>query len=267
MSRHVNPLFNLFQIDIREGSKGIDLDQYENNSEWRLIDSNAYVELESDEAAVIYTLTIQRKPLYMVKTVILPVVMLSVLNLFVFVLPCDSGEKASYAVTVFLAFAVFLTIISSLMPANSEHVSVFAVYIIILTVQSTLITVLAVAMIRLSQFKSPVPWPIVKFVNLMYCQPCRKKSTKIKPAKDSKKDENDVVSNETFTSKQHEGIPIKDDAFNVKVMESNDDTAEEDDCDWEKVTNALDIFFFCFFVLVTVLSSLVCLLYAASAAV
>ena len=243
---------------MREGAKGIDLYEYQNNSEWSLIDSNAYVEQESDEAAVIYTLKIQRKPRYMVLTIILPVIMLSILNLFVFWLPCDSGEKASYAVTVFLSFAVFLTIISSLMPANSETTSIFAVYIIILTIQSTLITVLALAMIRLSQFSSPVPWPIVKFVNLMYCQSCRKKTTKIKPAKESKKGENDVVLDETFTNKHNEGILIKDD----DMPEKN----KEDDCNWEKVTNALDIFLFCFFVLVTVVSSIVCLVLASAAA-
>ena len=156
------------------GKNGLDLSQYSPNSEWDIIDSIETVEEETNEASVIYTLKIERKPRYMVLSVILPFVMLSVLNLFVFVLPCDSGEKASYAITVFLAFTVFLTIISSALPRNSKTLSKFLVYIVILTVQSTLITITALVVIRIRQLESPVPKIVVRITNFLHCECCSK---------------------------------------------------------------------------------------------
>jgi hypothetical protein len=89
-----------------------------------------------------------RKPLYYVLNMILPVVLLSILNIFVFVLPAASGEKSGYAMTVFLAFAVFLTIISTNLPENSE-VSFLSAYMALQVVQSTIITLLTMLQLRL----------------------------------------------------------------------------------------------------------------------
>ena len=243
------------------GSKGIDLEQYSSNSEWDLIDSIATVEEESDEASVIYTLKIKRKPRYMVLSVILPIVMLSVLNLFVFVLPCDSGEKASYAVTVFLAFAVFLTIISSALPRNSESLSIFSVYIIILTVQSTLITMTALVVVRIRQFESPVPKIVVRITNFLHCECCRKERNAVIPEDANVSSNGSVPPMEGFINKKLP--PEKLD----KTNNNDDDDTTHDTCDWEKVANGLDRLFFCFYTFVTLVSSLVCMIYASSAAI
>ena len=251
------------------GSGGIDLEKYQTNSEWDMIDSSATVEEESDEAVVIFTLKIKRKPRYMILSVILPIIMLSVLNLFVFVLPCDSGEKASYAITVFLAFAVFLTIISSALPNNSESLSIFSVYIIILTVQSTLISMLALIVLRLRQFESPVPWFVARFVDIMFCQCCKRERSKIKPVFEQNA-ENGVLVNGDFHNQRNNDDQIKrvkTELFNVNAKEGNYEVTEKDNtdvCDWKRVANALDIFFFCFFALVTLVSSLGCMLYAST---
>jgi len=45
---------------------------------------------------------------------------MSILNVFVFLLPADSGERVGYAITVLLAIAVFLTISSDSLPATSN---------------------------------------------------------------------------------------------------------------------------------------------------
>lgn len=249
------------EVYMQGGSKGIDLEQYSSNSEWDLIDSIATVEEESDEASVIYTLKIKRKPRYMVLSVILPIVMLSVLNLFVFVLPCDSGEKASYAVTVFLAFAVFLTIISSALPRNSESLSIFSVYIIILTVQSTLITMTALVVVRIRQFESPVPKIVVRITNFLHCECCRKERNAVIPEDANVSSNGSVPPMEGFINKKLP--PEKLD----KTNNNDDDDTTHDTCDWKKVANGLDRLFFCFYTFVTLVSSLVCMIYASSAAI
>ena len=82
------------------------------------------------DSTVTFTLNLRRKPLYYVMNLILPVVLLGVISLLVFVIPADAGEKMSFAVTVFLSFAVFLSIISMQLPVNSENTSLLGVYLV-----------------------------------------------------------------------------------------------------------------------------------------
>ena len=49
--------------------------------------------------------------------------MLSLLNVLVFILPADCGERMALAVTVLLSFTVYLGIISDSMPKTSESLS------------------------------------------------------------------------------------------------------------------------------------------------
>ena len=227
-----------------KGSSGIDLEHFQSNSEWDLIDSEAAVEADSDGASVTYTLKIQRKPRYTILSIIIPIIMLSVLNSFVFVLPCDSGEKASYAITVFLAFAVFLTVVSSTLPTNSESLSILSVYIIILTVQSTVITITTLLIIRLRQFESPVPIVVNRFVDILRCQCKRRQHDKVAP-------ETDIPPETNFHSSKPD-------------LNTTEKSIEDHQNDWKGVAYALDLLFFCIYSLITFASSVVCLVYASS---
>lgn len=67
---------------------------------------------------------------------------LSVLNLFCFGVPIESGEKMGFCMAIFLTFAVFLTIINDSMPKSSDKVPYFTVYLITQLVVSGLVVVL-----------------------------------------------------------------------------------------------------------------------------
>lgn len=69
-----------------------------------------------------------KRVLYVLNTII-PVVMLSLLNVLVFLLPASSGEKMALAVTVLLSFTVYLSIISEVMPKTSESISILGEYL------------------------------------------------------------------------------------------------------------------------------------------
>ena len=83
--------------------------------------------------------------------------LLSVLNVFVFVLPVESGEKASFVVTVFLSLVVFLTVVSSKLPENSDKISLLNIYVFTSTVMSTLIAVLTTILIRVHNRNTSIP--------------------------------------------------------------------------------------------------------------
>ena len=258
--------------------KAVFLDEFQTNSEWDLIDSSVAENVDDQRAGLIFTLKLKRKPLYTILTVISPIWMLSILNIFVFMLPCDSGEKASYAVTVFLAFAVFLSIISSSLPTNSESISIMSIYIVILTFQSTIITMIALTEIRVRQFESPVPGVIVWFSDIMHFR-ChkRKEKTKVVPITVDSHDEKNIetirfgegrnANNNREVRNNMTGIAGE---MSITLTQEKDEGKEhfnEAVCDWKTVTNALDRFLFCFFAMNTLVSSLVCYLYASTGSV
>ena len=234
-----------------EGTSGIDTFDFENNSIWDLVSSNAFVEQEKYEASVKFTLTLKRKPRYTILNIILPLIMLSILNVLVFALPCDSGEKASYAITVFLSFAVFLTIVSSQLPANSDTISLFSVYLIIQTVQSTLITVVSLILIRISNFDSDtrIPKVLAYMVACVNCKVCTNHAGKIEP---TQKNENVQIT-------------TMDEGFENRHTNIDDPTIPiEQQCTWKQVVNAFDFVFTIIFSLSTFLSTVICLALAAN---
>ncbi|KAH3697948.1 hypothetical protein DPMN_085460 [Dreissena polymorpha] len=71
---------------------------------------------------IIFEVNLKRKPTHVVINIITPLIVLITLNAWVFLLPERSGEKTGYAVSVFLSFMVFETIIQATLPVNSENV-------------------------------------------------------------------------------------------------------------------------------------------------
>lgn len=110
------------------------------------------IRTEADEGSAIHilcSLTLRRNPTYFILNIILPIVILSIMNTSVFILPVQSGEKASFVITVFLSLAVFLTIVSSNLPENTDKVSILNVYVFICTLLSVLIAILTIIQIRI----------------------------------------------------------------------------------------------------------------------
>lgn len=63
---------------------------------------------------------LQRKPVYYVLNVILPILVLSLIALLVFWLPAGSGEKVGLAVTVVLSFTVAQDTMGNIVPKTSD---------------------------------------------------------------------------------------------------------------------------------------------------
>ncbi|XP_063420056.1 acetylcholine receptor subunit alpha-like [Mytilus trossulus] len=84
---------------------------------WEFIGSS--VTKRKDLQLLTYSMKLKRHSMFFVFNLILPISMMIILNIFVFLLPTESGERVGYAVTVLLAIAVFLTISSENLPATS----------------------------------------------------------------------------------------------------------------------------------------------------
>ncbi|KAH3746523.1 hypothetical protein DPMN_180931 [Dreissena polymorpha] len=106
--------------------------------------------INTDFSEIVFEVKLKRKPGFYITNIIIPVILLSILNTFSFVLPITSGERASFSVTVFLSLAVFLTIVAATLPTNSYNVSLLSVFLILMTVSSTLIVDLCLVEARLA---------------------------------------------------------------------------------------------------------------------
>uniref|UniRef100_K1R6V2 Acetylcholine receptor subunit delta n=1 Tax=Magallana gigas TaxID=29159 RepID=K1R6V2_MAGGI len=108
--------FNKYEVNVTHFDDfPVNFNDFVENSVWSIVSTGSSASPESEvDSEVTFILHLRRKPLYYVMNLILPVVLLGVLNLLVFVIPADAGEKMSFAMTVFLSFAVFLSIIKTL---------------------------------------------------------------------------------------------------------------------------------------------------------
>ena len=140
-------------------NKGLIMTSYGENSEWSIKSTSAANFETTTSSGVTFTINMKRKPLFYLLNILLPVIMLAVLNAFVFALPASSGEKTGFAVTAFLAFAVFLTIISAELPKTADTVSTFSAYLFMITFISAFIAMITIVELRLFAREVEVPVP------------------------------------------------------------------------------------------------------------
>ncbi|XP_062583244.1 neuronal acetylcholine receptor subunit alpha-3-like [Saccostrea cucullata] len=132
-----------------------DTTYYSPNAQWTL--QKALMKravLEHFDNLIEIRLILKRKSLYFIINMLAPILLLSLLNPLVFALPVESGERVSYAITIFLSFAVFMTLLSDNIPKSSEPMSLMSYFLIITMSMSTLISVLAVVTMRF-HFRDP----------------------------------------------------------------------------------------------------------------
>ncbi|XP_046369805.2 acetylcholine receptor subunit beta-like [Haliotis rufescens] len=137
-------------INITAGRVEIETSMYRPNGEWEIIgkSKDSILHTFTDDVIqteIVFTFVFKRKYLYYIITNILPVMLLSVLNLGVFLLPPESGEKISLCISIVLSYAVFLSVIGGSLPEVSDTVSIFSIYLLTMMfvkVVTTLLTVL-----------------------------------------------------------------------------------------------------------------------------
>ncbi|XP_059158992.1 acetylcholine receptor subunit beta-type acr-3-like [Physella acuta] len=118
------------------------LDFFTTNGEWEYLDSSLTTSFINtgtwNISSIEITFNMKRRPTFLLINIILPVVFLSFLNLLVFVIPVESGEKIGYGITVLLALSVYMSIVSSLLPSSSLTTPKLTLYLFILLIISML---------------------------------------------------------------------------------------------------------------------------------
>lgn len=146
-------------ISIVPGNDGFNKDAYEENANWYLSRVSTFDSSTNGTSGLSFSMSIARKPIYYLLNFMIPIVLLSVLNNFVFILPCDSGEKSGYAMVLFLSFAIFLLIVTEIMPEGMNTIPVISSYLLVECVFSTIIVLITIVQLRLHNQGDDTPVP------------------------------------------------------------------------------------------------------------
>ncbi|CAG5129486.1 unnamed protein product, partial [Candidula unifasciata] len=153
-------------LDVQPDTDFINLNATIDNGEWDIISAVARpyyypstYSIGTAHTGVRFIVELMRKRTFYVLNTIIPVMMLSLLNVLVFLLPASSGEKMALAVTVLLSFTVYLSIISEVMPKTSESISILAVYLTTLLSLSTLSVLSSGVVMNLFHHETDKPVP------------------------------------------------------------------------------------------------------------
>jgi hypothetical protein len=98
----------------------VNMDRYVPHNVWEIKGTAVWKPYVEQQEVLVFKFNLKRNSGFYLLNLILPICVLGILNLFVFLLPPESGERVGYSMTVLLSIVVFLTITSSSLPGTSE---------------------------------------------------------------------------------------------------------------------------------------------------
>ena len=262
---------------------------YTNSSQWKIKRSWKYAYLVSYPSSsepfseLKVFLTIERKPLYYLFNVITPCLVL-ITTLFIgFYLPPDCGERVSLTITVLLAVAVFLQLVTGHLPTNSDSIPILAVFYIVIMTESA-VSLVTTCIILIIHYKSrevktqDIPAWIRKIFleKVAYCfsmKPENAMGTSLIPEDNKNRSASfqamdvnfDHVCNGLVNAYNVNLSKLSDILHEVKLIKQfilhNKPTSEAEELqeDWKFLAKVLDRFFFWVF-FVTVMLTTLCIL-------
>lgn len=162
------------------------MSHFQHHGEWELVDTHIQTRIHGNAHLLDVKLLIKRRPLFILITTLVPMTFLSVLNLFVFCVPVETGEKTAFSITIYLSYGVFLSgIINSLPNQQTTATSYYTAYLMSLLGISGIIVLLTTVQCRLYYYHSDRKVPLV-LVCVFERFKKRKKVDQIAESKDQK---------------------------------------------------------------------------------
>ncbi len=91
----------------------------------------------------------KHKSVYYVVNFIVPCITMSTLNLGVFLLPTNSGDRVTVGTAIFMSYSVFLLVIQGELPTTSEYFPLIFLYLVGLVILSTLVILMNILIISM----------------------------------------------------------------------------------------------------------------------
>ncbi|XP_069128355.1 acetylcholine receptor subunit alpha-like [Argopecten irradians] len=255
--------YSSWHVSLNVSQPQIGLDFFTTNSAWDVTSTSVSVRTYVSDI-VSFRITMTRRPLNFMVSVVIPIILLAIVNPFVFILPYNSGERVSYSITVLLAFTVYMTVVSDRMPASSDPVSQLSYYILSMLSLSVFIVVINIIQIRTyNKHDNDEPMnPWIRSLALFFHKFCRKGKVE-----SNLKDEKVIKQ----TSEATDGM----NTYNVMRIDSVDETdtirthpnekngvqktgpVPPEHITWQTIARLADKFYFILFLVFTGISSLI----------
>ncbi|XP_045179645.2 neuronal acetylcholine receptor subunit alpha-3-like [Mercenaria mercenaria] len=194
---------------------------YQDNGEWELISteySSIVTKREFESfSRLIFSLTFRRRPLFHMLNTLFPVVLMGFLTVAIFKLSPESGERVGLALTILLAYAVYLSLISESIPQTSLSASLLSTYLASILFLQTLSVLLTV--IYIDVYFTPDTTPVPKWVqsvtssclSKLACVDCGRTTTKVFPKNMDMNKEKKIASVEDYDTEINEAWAYDED--------------------------------------------------------
>ncbi|XP_033733502.1 acetylcholine receptor subunit beta-like [Pecten maximus] len=255
------------EISLQLSRLPIDFSFYSENGEWEMVTASASTgdaKTRGDHtfSNLKFTLTMRRRPLFHVLNTLFPVALMSVLSAMVFKLPADSGEKMGFSLTVLLAYAVYLTLISDNIPSTSVTACYLSIYLALILVFGTFAVMCSILVLnvffRPDEMEISKGWrlatKVMAFI-VRWQQPCLPGRCQ-SPQRGSGNKGNKIES----VSEKKSPLPkdnITTDQQEIKIEDCGKDDLDDFEISWKIISFILDQFFFVLFLFAIALSSIV----------
>ncbi|XP_060081307.1 uncharacterized protein LOC132560658 [Ylistrum balloti] len=193
----------------------LDFTYFELNGEWTVMASGIKAVLKNGYPFLTISITLKRLPLYHIVNTLIPVYFLGFLNPLVFIMPCDSGERSGFTLTMLLSYTVFMMVINASLPQTSSPMAILSFVTFGALVFSGFITILNNFQLRMYHRDENILVPnwLVKLSRTLACVSKRKVNPGITAI-----EEHDETSGSGFNK-------------------------DEDTVTWKRVVDVLDIFY------------------------
>ncbi|XP_053373979.1 neuronal acetylcholine receptor subunit alpha-3-like [Mercenaria mercenaria] len=226
--------YNDYEVQLIAASDKFSLDVYQENSIWSIEKTKVTVFHSGAGSQIDLIIYLKRKPSFVIINVVTPILFLSLLNVLVFFLIPESGERVSYCITVLLAIAVFMTIVSDMLPRSSEPVPIISFKLMMDMIISSCIVFVAIQNLNWYYRDDSVPIPLwlksaYKRLSCTCC--CRRKviSNSIEMNRMNKK-------NNTRTIRVND---LENDPIEKKISRLVDEHIETE-VTWKKLSQMMD---------------------------
>ena len=145
--------YDVTKLDMTLESYSADSSRFAYNTGWGLVRFEASKNTQQGRngltyPAVTYEIRIRRRPIMPVFYLVLPNLLINITAIMSFILPCDSSERCTLGITIYLSMVIYLLLFESLIPV-SDVLPVIVAYISVSLVMVALSQVLTIVVLRL----------------------------------------------------------------------------------------------------------------------
>ncbi|XP_046328425.2 neuronal acetylcholine receptor subunit beta-3-like [Haliotis rufescens] len=225
------------------------MDEFVENNLWQLVDQNAErINNTNSYPFVRLTFTLRRQPRTYITNVVAPIFAIALLNVFIFLIPSQSGEKIQFGILVLLAYAIFMSFSAETLPQSWNTTSTLGNYFLVLEVFCLiyiLLSILSATIYAREDFHHGISPTLARVVENMekifLCRCCKKRPSSSSTIEVSPMDE----------PCSHNGTEME---FGTKRPLPVRRIPERIEMNWKRVSRAFDMLFFWLFLLIVICS-------------